>query len=198
MRNINIDEIAIYYKNYEDRLDELMKKLTLKEILEMSDDELKKLFTLNYKDLYFQVKFLNAHKTKPEISYSILKLRRLSAIWHEMDAIEIDGGVTYADTDTYHQFPMFQSQNPVVYPSGKNLDRIRVKALGIYVKENNISDLRELRSHLYFKLGLSNEVTNKYVQLYKYLRESRAINTFATTTDAKDVEDYKLKIFEKN
>ena len=196
MRNINIDEIAIYYKNYEGIIDELLVSKSLKEILEMSDEQLKKLFTLNYKDLYFQVKTMNEHKTKPEISYSILKLRRLSAIWHEMGAIEIEGGVKYASSDKYHQFPLFQYQSPKVYPTEKNLNRIRVKALGIYVQEYNISDLRELRGHLKFKLGLEKDMIDKYSNIYKYLRESRAINTFATTTDANNVEDYKLKIFE--
>ena len=206
MQSIQKDEIDILYRNYEYSIDQLLKGKTLKEVLSATNEELREQFALAYKSLYFQVKFENAYKTKPEISYSILKLRRIAAIWHEMGVIEIDGGVTYKDSDKYRQFPLFASQSPTVYPTEKTLDRIRVKAIGLYIQEVNererqgngkgIHDLRQLRTHLIYNLEIDRETAEKYVRVFKYLRESRAINSFATTTDAKDIKDYNIKIFE--
>ena len=58
MRSIYNEEIDLVWSNYEN----LINRLGFYKMLETSDEELQQIFTMKYKDLYYQVKNANIDK----------------------------------------------------------------------------------------------------------------------------------------
>ena len=91
MRSVLNEEMDVVWDNYEKRI----KELGFKNMMLSSQRDLMNYFTLNFKNLYYQVKYKNQDlgKSRGEVRYSILKLRRLVALWVKINVWPVDGGI---------------------------------------------------------------------------------------------------------
>ena len=193
MRSVFNEEIDIVWENYESRI----QKLGFRKMMLMSQRSLMEYFTLNYKNLYFQVKHRNEKlgKTRKEVSYSILKLRRLIALWIESDVWKVEGGVSFTATDRYKQFPMFSCQRPDIIPMPKTIKRLQAKCLNQFILDYNeickkyssasrskvkaIHNLRDLRNVLISTQGFSEQESNQVIKMYGSVVAKREVNDFS-------------------
>ncbi|MBQ3494978.1 MAG: hypothetical protein IJA69_06130, partial [Clostridia bacterium] len=152
-----------------------------------SEYELQDLFTMPYKELYYHVKNTNLEKgkTRGQVSYSVLKLRRLVAVWNRGKVWDVDCNIDYSYRDANNQFPKFDKQNPQIIPTIKTVQRLKAKALHNYIEAYNknvdkileeksyvgqkpryIRNLRDLRlclmSDCKFGEAKASEITKKY------------------------------------
>lgn len=194
MRNIYREELEILLQNYDEKLNDILKNEGLTSLLNKSNDELRKIFALEYKTVHYQVKTIYSYKPRNELSYNLLKLKRICALWAKTNVIVVEGGVQYAQTDSYDQFPKFNMQNPTIYPSDKTLDKIRIKAIGSFMEQNETYDLRFLRNMLLHDFGMSNEKTNEYVDAIRRMQAKKVINSFSLD----NTNDYDVEVFDKN
>ncbi len=195
MRNIYKEELEVLLANYDDKLDEILANEGLVSLLKKSTDELRNDFALRYKTVHMQVKAKYAYKPRKELRYNLLKLRRIFALWKNTNIVLIEGGLRYSDTDKYKQFPIYNRQNPTIWPTDKTLNRIRVKALGMYIQENKIKDLRSLRATLIKKFGLDNDTANSYVDIFRRMHSKKVLNNFSLVVDSQDIDDYHVEVF---
>ena len=75
MKYLYEDEMAIILKQYNDAMD----NMKVADILTMSTEDLANRLSLSYRQLYYTVKANNADLTRGQISYKVLKLRRMLA-----------------------------------------------------------------------------------------------------------------------
>lgn len=198
MRNIYKEELEILLANYDEKLDDILRKEGLASLLNKSNDELRADFALSYKTVFMQVKEKNSYKPRNELSYNLLKLRRVFALWKSTNIVLIEGGIRYKPLDTYEKFPIYNMQNPTIWPTDKTLNRLRVKAIGIYVKSNKIRDLRALRTALVMKFGLDNNTANFYIDIFRRMQAKKVMNNFSLVVDSTDIDDYNVDVFQQN
>lgn len=198
MRNIYKEELEILLANYDEKLDDILRKEGLASLLNKSNDELRADFALSYKTVFMQVKEKNSYKPRNELSYNLLKLRRVFALWKSTNIVLIEGGIRYKPLDTYEKFPIYNMQNPTIWPTDKTLNRLRVKAIGIYVKSNKIRDLRALRTALVMKFGLDNNIANFYIDIFRRMQAKKVMNNFSLVVDSTDIDDYNVDVFQQN
>lgn len=181
MRYVLDEEYNVVLSNFDDNYD----RLDIFDILEADTETLKNWFTMEYRDLFSQVKniAITQGKTRSQISYSILKLRRLLANMQNSNITKVDGGVKYSSKDENKQFPKFMSQNPDIVPTVKTINKIRVKALVAYCQLNNIKDLRSLRASLMRKLRLSERNATYLTGLYREMMTRSEINNYSEKGD---------------
>lgn len=181
MRYVLDEEYETILANYDDIYD----GLDIVDILEADNDTIKNWFTLEYRNLFNQVKnkAIMCGKDRSEVSYSILKLRRLLANMQKSKITNVDGGIFYKATDYNRQFPKFQSQNPNVEPTIKTINKIKVKALVAYCQANEVRDLRSLRASLIKKLGLSETKATYLTNLYREMMTRSEINGYSEKGD---------------
>ncbi|MBE7074572.1 MAG: hypothetical protein E7376_01130 [Clostridiales bacterium] len=193
MRSVLNEEMDIIWYNY----GKTIEQLGFKKMMFSSCEELQKLFTLNYKDLFNQVKSMNQKvgKSRQEVSYSILKLRRLMALWQKNKVWVVDGGISYSNGDVYNEFPNFASQNPKVIPSVVTIKKLQAKAIHKYIKDYNanyarnvffgrshikvIRNLRDLRNVLVAHERLSDATANSIVRLYSEIVAKKEVSDFS-------------------
>ena len=208
MRSIFKEEIDIVWDNY----DYLIRTLGFYKMVESSTQELQKLFTLKYKDLYFQVKNSNfaKGKTKNEVGYSILKLRRLIAVWNKNNIWKMNSGIHYSAKDTRNQFPKFDRQNPDVIPTERTIQRLQAKVLHQYIENHNnrvdeliankqlddngkkpryITNLRDLRLCLMSECKLDEELASELTRKYANVVAHKEVNDFSNQTDEINIAD---------
>ena len=195
MRNIYKEELKVLLANYDDKLNEILENEGLVSLLKKSNDELRNDFALRYKTVHMQVKAKYSYKPRKELRYNLLKLRRIFALWKNTNIVLIEGGLRYSDNDKYNQFPIYNMQNPTIWPTDKTLNRIRVKALGIYVQAQGIKDLRSLRATLIRKFGLDNDTANFYVDVFRRMHSKKVLNNFSLVVDSQDIDDYHVEVF---
>ena len=174
MRNIYNEELDILWDNYDNICDSTQRTA----ILKLDNDALRRYFTLNYKDLFYQVKTANLYKPRNQMKYNLLKLRRLLALWVNNNIITLEGGISYSVNDPYKQFPLFRTQSPKVIPTIKTINKLRVKALVSYAKDHNIQDFRQLRMSL-IKNDFSNAQVNFLTDLYKKMQARSEMNNYS-------------------
>ncbi len=181
MRYVLDEEYETILANYDDIYD----GLDIVDILQADNDTIKDWFTLEYRDLFRQVKnkAIMHGKTRPQISYSILKLRRLLANMQKSKITSVAGGITYGNNDFNEQFPKFRAQNPDVVPTIKTVNKLRVKALVAYAKINDTKDLRSLRASLMRKLKLSESQATYLTKLYREMFTRSEINGYSEKGD---------------
>ena len=181
MRYVLDEEYDTILSNYDDIYD----GLDIVEILQADNDTIKDWFTLEYRDLFEQVKNKASMcgKTRAQVSYSILKLRRLLANMQKSKITNVVGGITYRGNDYNEQFPKFRAQNPDVVPTIKTVNKIRVKALVAYAQINNTKDLRSLRASLMRKLKLSEPQATYLTNLYREMFTRSEINAYSEKGD---------------
>lgn len=211
MRSIFKDEIDIVWDNY----NYIINTLGFHKMIESTPQELQDLFTLNYKDLYFQVKKANEEKgrTKSEISYNILKLRRLITLWARNKIWGLDVNITFSCHDINNQFPKFGRQNPKITPSEKTIQRLQAKVLHQYIEDHNqrvdeilasrsytnekpryITNLRDLRNCLMSECKIDKELANKLTKQYKNIVAHREVNDFSTQVGQDETFDDNIDI----
>ena len=195
MRNIYKEELEVLLANYDDKLDDILAREGLVSLLKKSNDELRNDFALKYKTVHMQVKSKYSYKPRKELRYNLLKLRRIFALWKNTNIVLIEGGLRYTDGDKYNQFPLYSMQNPTIWPTDKTLNRIRVKALGMYIQDNKIKDLRSLRATLIKKFGLDNDTANFYVDVFRRMHSKKVLNNFSLVVDSQDIDDYHVEVF---
>ena len=119
MRSVLDYEMDYIFKLYS-------KKVTLLGFDKMAKSGYKKLqneFALKYNDLFKQIKGSNEKlgKSKEEVSYAILKIRRLIALWEKEGIIKVEGGVKYSANDKHQEFPIFGSQHFEIAPTKQTI-----------------------------------------------------------------------------
>lgn len=181
MRNIYDEELDILWKNYDDIID----KVGYYDMLNEDSESLKHSFTLLYKQIYYQVKEENSYKERGEMKYNLLKLRRIFAIWQLNNVVDIEGGIRYAEKDKYKQFPKYNMQNPLIVPTIKTINKLRMKALLNFADTQEMKDLRSLRGALK-GIGLDNEKSNFLTDLYKKMQQRNEVNDFSQKLDEFD------------
>jgi mevalonate kinase len=181
MRNVLSDEYNVILDNF----DSIYDNTNFVDILTKSNSELIDLFTLDYKDLFHQVKDAAEDEglSRGEISYCILKLRRLLANMQNSKICSVAGGIRYSEKDIYNQFPKFMSQAPSIVPTIKTINKIRVKALVGYDQALKLKDLRSLRSSLIKRLHLSETRANYLVSLYREMLTRSEMNHYSELGD---------------
>lgn len=201
MRSIYNEEIDLVWSNYEN----LINRLGFYKMLETSDEELQQIFTMKYKDLYYQVKNANIDKgkTKGEVRYSILKLRRLIAVWYNHKVWEMNSGIHYSYRDGHKQFPRFDRQNPDVIPSIKTIHKLQAKVLHQYIEDHNsrvdelrqkgskdgaktpryICNLRDLRTYLIAECKMDTDTATYFTKLYGSVVATKEVNDFSNQTE---------------
>ena len=119
MRSVLNEEMDVVWDNYEKRI----KELGFKNMMLSSQRDLMNYFTLNFKNLYYQVKYKTQDlgKSRGEVRYSILKLRRLVALWVKSNVWAVDGGINYSANDKRREFPLFRCQRPNIVPMPKTI-----------------------------------------------------------------------------
>lgn len=193
MRSVLMDEMDLIWKNYEERI----KELGFKNMMLMSQKELMEHFRLNYKNLYYQVKYRDEDlgKTRQETSYSQLKLRRLIALWVKSNVWIIEGGVSYSLKDKRNEFPLFNSQRPGIIPMPKTIKKLQAKCLHQFIEDYNsnyaynkfmlrgktkyISNLKDLRNVLMTKENFTEEQANNIIKLYGSVVAKKEVNDFS-------------------
>ena len=193
MRSVFNEEMDVIWANYEATI----KKLGFRAMMLASVPTLQKLFELDYRDLFYQVKDCAKYqgKSKQEISYSILKLRRLMALWQKSNVWTVEGGITYKPNDKYGDFPLFQCQTPVITPTEKTIKRLQAKCLHQYIENYNanvahnivngrskvhyIRNLRDLRNVLMAHERISEVVVNDIIKLYGSVEAKKEVNDYS-------------------
>lgn len=193
MRSVYNEEMDIIWENYE----QIIKKIGFRSMMLATYPTLQKLFELDYRDLFYQVKNNSKAqgKSKQEISYSILKLRRLMAMWQKSNVWLVEGGVSYKPTDRYEEFPLFQCQTPLIVPTEKTLKRLQAKCLHQYIENYNanvaqniasgrskvhyIRNLRDLRNVLIAHERISEVIVNDIIKLYGSVEAKKEVNDYS-------------------
>ena len=193
MRSVFKDEMDLIWTNYE----RIIKQIGFKGMMLSSQLDLIQKFTLNYKNLYFQVKDINEYlgKTREEISYAELKLRRLIALWKNGNVWKIEGGISYKSSDKYQQFPLFNCQRPGIVPMPKTITKLQAKCLHQYIEDYNqksvqdasfakgktryIRNLRDLRNVLMAQEKMDEKTANKIIKLYGSAVAKKEVNDFS-------------------
>ena len=193
MRSVFNEEMDIIWNNYE----KTIKKIGFRAMMLATYPTLQRVFELDFKDLFYQVKNQNEGlgKSKQEVSYSILKLRRLVALWEKNNVWEVEGGVSFKANDKYHDFPLFQCQTPLIVPTEKTLKYMQAKCLHQYIQDYNancdknkamgrskvhyIRNLRDLRNVLMAHERISEVVVNDIVKLYGVAGAKKEVSDFS-------------------
>lgn len=180
MRSVYNEEMDIIWANYE----KIIQQIGFRAMMLATYPTLQRIFELDFKDLYYQVKNASSKqgRSRQEISYSILKLRRLVAMWEQSNVWKVEGGITYKEKDKYHHFPLFQKQIPHIVPTEKTLKYMQAKCLHQYIANYNancdknrlsgrskvayIRNLRDLRNVLISHEQIAEVVVNDIIKLY--------------------------------
>lgn len=156
-------------------------ELGFDKIMKLSKEELQKEFTLDYKKLYNYVVDYGTTIGKPreKISYDVLKLRRLIAMWDKRGVISVEGGVSYMENDVYGSFPVFVGQQFTFEPTPETVDSIISKTVDTFIESYNhkvnemrldskyrIRNLRDLRNALIKVKKLKPEVATEVARIY--------------------------------
>ncbi len=181
MKSVFSDEYDIILENY----DSIYDSVNFVDILSKDNSELAGVFTLNYKNLFHQVIDTAAQNglDRGEISYCVLKLRRLLANMQNSKLCHIVGGISYSENDPYKEFPRFASQSPYIVPTIKTINKMRVKALVGYCQAMNLKDLRSLRSSLIKKLGVNEKRATYLVDLVREMQTRSEMNHYSEKGD---------------
>ena len=192
MRSVLSNEMDLILKMY----DRKIKKYGFYAITRYSNNDLKKMFTLNYKDLFLITKNMSEGKglSREQASYSILKLRRMIALWEKQGIFSIPGGVYYSIKDKNEQFPMFSSQSFNIVPTIKTIKSIQAKIVKEYIDNYNnkitqsglgnrylIKNLKDLRNSLMKNQYMKAEDANKIVKIYGQIAASDELANFSKT-----------------
>lgn len=193
MRSVLNEEMDIVWENYERKI----KELGFKNMMLTPQKELMQYFTLNFKNLFYQVKYRNQDlgKSRAEVSYSILKLRRLVALWVKSNVWVVDGGISYSLKDKRNEFPLFRCQRPNIVPMPKTIKRMQAKCLHQFIEDYNenyeqnkqqgksktpyIRNLRDLRNVLMTKADMTELEANQIIRLYGSVVAKKEVNDFS-------------------
>lgn len=206
MRSIFKEEIDIVWDNY----DYMIKTLGFYKMVQTPAEELQKIFTMQYRDLYYQVKENNIAKGKSrgQISYSILKLRRLIALWNKNNIWKMNSQIHYSYRDANNQFPKFDRQNPDIIPTVKTIQRLQAKVLHQYIENHNqkvdeqianksfegkrpryIRNLRDLRLCLMSECRLDEALASELTKKYADVVANKEVNDFSTQIEEISLDD---------
>ena len=180
MKSVLNDEMDLFWSSYRKSI----KKEGIKSILEKSTPALRKSLSVEYKTLFQQAKkkAKRAGKTRTQTSYSVLKLRRLIALWSTKGILGGEYNISYKN-DPYGKFPLFDRQNFTVAPTTKTVEKIKATLLFNVVEKYNkevrkniregktelkpITNLSQLRIFLIFKMGINPKAVPALMALYK-------------------------------
>lgn len=193
MRSVLDYEMDYIFKLYS-------KKVTLLGFDKMAKSGYKKLqneFALKYNDLFKQIKGSNEKlgKSKEEVSYAILKIRRLIALWEKEGIIKVEGGVKYSANDKHQEFPIFGSQHFEIAPTKQTIYKLQAKAIDTFIESFNhrideanidhkyrIKNLRDLRLALIKHKGLDATTATKLTDIYRQHSSKSDVYGFAKNT----------------
>lgn len=181
MRSVYYEEMDHIWFKYKNKI----KRLGYINFLVKPEADLQKMLTMSYKDLHYEIKeqAIAVGKPRQKVRYSILKLRRLIALWTEKGVMNGNFNVTYSAKDVNKSFPMFDRQTYALKPSVNTINRIKVLLIKHFIEHYNemvevernkgnfehnyITNLKELRSFFLNKLKLNTAEANHLTNLYK-------------------------------
>jgi len=180
MRSVYFEEMDMFWERYQNKIHEIGYIDFL-----MADDELlQRVLRVDFKELFDEIKENKGGlKTRKEISYSILKLKRLIALWSYKNVMEGDFNVTFKDTDKYKDFPMYDKQNFTIEPTLDTIKKIKVKIINNYIEDYNsyvedqhkrgnfaakyITNLKDLRMFFISKMELDSKTASYLTGVYR-------------------------------
>ena len=195
MRSVFSEEMDVIWNKY----DKVIFRFGSIEFLEADEEYLQKMLKLNFKELLQHVKARACifGKTRPQVRYSVLKLRRLIALWSEKNVLCGDFKITYRDSDIYRQFPLFDRQNFEVMPSVYSIRKMKAKIIDKFIEENNrmfvehskkdelkpIKNLKDLRQFFYYELGFDNKLSTELTNIYKEYSAKNEVRDFSDSLE---------------
>ena len=194
MRSVLDYEMDYIFRLYNTQV----KKLGFDAMANTSNRKLQKVFALKYNDLFKQIKGLNEKlgKSREEVSYAILKIRRLIALWEKEGIIKVEGGVGFSENDKYKEFPIFASQHFEISPTKETILKLQAKAIDTFIETFNhrideanldhkyrINNLRDLRLALIKHKGLDMTTATKLTDIYRQHSSKSDIYHFSRNTN---------------
>lgn len=194
MRSVYNEEMDIVWLKYQKKIE----RMGYLKFLEMSDNEIQRILKLDFKELLESVKTRGAiwGKDRKEIKYSVLKLRRLIALWKTKGVMCGDFNVTYKPNDKYMSFPLFDKQNYEVMPSENTIHKIKIKLIDKFIDDYNnyvdnnghrklkpITNLRELRMFLMADCGCEPAIATSLTNMYKIGSAKKEVWDFSDKLD---------------
>lgn len=181
MRSVYFEEMDMFWSKYQDKVHEI----GYIDFLVADEKFLQNQLSLEFKELFLEILANNGpiKKTRKEISYSVLKLRRLIALWNNKNVMTGNYDITFKDKDKYQEFPMFDKQNFVIEPTLETVRKIKVKIINNYIEDYNqyvdeqrlkgntepkyISNLKDLRLFFMSKLELDSKTATYLTGVYR-------------------------------
>jgi len=181
MRSVYYEEMDHIWAKYKNKI----KRIGYINFLTKSPSELQKILTMSYKDLHYGVmaNAIAVGKPRPKVKYSILKLRRLIALWTDKGVMTGNYNITYSAKDINKEFPMFDRQTYELKPTISTINRIKVLLIKHFIghynemveierdkgnfAHNYITNLKELRGFFLNKLKFNPAEANNLVNLYR-------------------------------
>lgn len=180
MRSVYYEEMDMFWERYQNKIHEI----GYIDFLMADDQLLQKFLKIDFKELFDEIKENRGGlKTKKEISYSILKLRRLIALWNYKNVMEGDYTITFKDNDKYKEFPMYDRQNFTIEPTLDTVKKIKVKIINNYIEDYNsyvetqhargnfdikyITNLKDLRMFFISKMELDSKTASYLTGVYR-------------------------------
>ena len=194
MRSVLENEMDSIFALYNEKV----KMLGLNNMANYTYEQLEKVFTFKYNELFKYTKKINEYfgKTRGQISYAILKLRRLIALWDKEGVIKVEGGVQFADTDKYKSFPIFACQSFNITPTKKTILKLQAKSIDTFIETYNhridelkldhkykIRNLRDLRYAFKKFKNYDNDTANKLVDIYRHYSSKSDVYSFSKNTN---------------
>ena len=194
MRSVLDYEMDYIFRLYNEKAN----RIGFKQMCTLSTRELQRIFTLKYNDLFKYTKDINElmGKSREQISYAILKIRRLIALWNKEGIIKVEGGIRFSANDKYAEFPIFASQHFGIIPTRETIFKLQAKTVDTFIEQYNhrideagldhrkkIKNLRDLRLALMKYKGLDSETATMLTDIYREHSTNSDIYTFAKNTN---------------
>lgn len=181
MRSVYYEEMDHIWAKYKNKI----KRMGYVNFLTKSPVTLQNILTMSYKDLHYEIeeKAEAEGKPRPKVKYSILKLRRLIALWTDKGVMTGNYNITYSSKDVNKEFPMFDRQTYELKPTVSTINRIKVLLVKHFIGHYNemveverskgnyehkyITNLKDLRGFFMNKLRFNSAEANHLVNLYR-------------------------------
>jgi len=194
MRSVLDFEMDYFFDIYNEKV----KKIGFKTMTTLGTRELQHIFTIKYNEIFKHIKASNEllNKPKEQVSYAILKIRRLIALWEKEGIIKVEGGVKFSQNDKYGEFPIFASQHFAITPTKEMVYKLQAKAVDTFIEAYNhrvdetnpshskrIRNLRDLRCALMKHKGLDIVEATKLTNIYRDHSSKIDVYDFAKNTN---------------
>ena len=180
MRSVYFEEMDMFWDRYAKKIN----AIGYVSFLETDEKQLQKFLRVSYKELLQEiVTDVHCQKGEPQIKYSLLKLRRLIALWTAKNVMCGPYIVSYRPNDERKEFPCYSGQSFNIYPTVSTIKGIKVKIIKDLIDDYNayvdeirakgrtdhayIRNLKDLRTFFMSRMEIPQEVATRLVDIYR-------------------------------